>query len=155
MCVCICVCLCSVTPEKESWKCNEQLCGVLLCMFAWVCVFVYVVHVKTVQSYQTFTTGSCDDHQLPSSAWFTASGKSSLHSLRLVVHLGRLQGQSADTTVINMAACIKMNNSSSASEILLPMPWCQMLQDSPTDCHRGSGSIMSSIGGYTLHSTYW
>lgn len=35
----------------------------------------YVVHVKTVQSYQTFTTGSCDVHQLPSSAWFTASGE--------------------------------------------------------------------------------
>ena len=133
MYVCVYVCVCALQQwRRRAGNVTSNCVGILLCMCAWACVFVYVVHVKTVQSYQTFTTGSCDDHQLPSSAWFTASGKSSLHSLCLVAHLGRLQGQSADTTVINVTACIKMRDSSSASEILLPMPWCQMLQDSPT-----------------------
>lgn len=43
MCVCVCVrvCLCIVTVEKESWKCNEQLCGdfvMYVCMGVCVCL---------------------------------------------------------------------------------------------------------------------
>lgn len=48
---------------------------------AWIFFFVGVyAHLKTVQSYQTFTTGSHDNHRLPSQALFTASARSSLNS---------------------------------------------------------------------------
>lgn len=50
--MCLCVCVWSNRVVNVTMTCM-WLVGVFLCVYA---------HVKTVQSYQTFTTGSRDDH---------------------------------------------------------------------------------------------
>ena len=86
VCVCVCLCVYVNNVKKESCKCNYRACGVLLCVCMWF---------MERQSSQTFTMASCHNHQLPSSALFTAPGKSSLIFHHLVWHL-RGQSTSVD-----------------------------------------------------------